>query len=848
MKRPRLTLDAQSTVWTVAPHAHLPLGQAVPVENATSWDWMDAQVPADILTILKRHGLAPDPMVGFNDESVRWVELVDWGFRAQFVVPPEFLDAEAGIHLVLRDLDCHAEIFLNRTRVGVCGNQFREYRFLVEEDLIEGPNELIIYLRSSKLINESLERAHGRLPAGFDSTRVFSRRCQCATGWDWTARISSVGVLSLPKLEHVPFFALEAPFAFTRDLSFAEPGAATCSWASLVVQCDIVSYRRGKGIVSAEVLAPDGKVVAREQSLVTIGKGRATHRMSFRVKEPRLWWPLHMGPRELYTVRFVLEGEDRVGAPASAAAEANFGIRTVGLLRQRDSEGETFTPVVNGVPVFCRGANWVPVSMLPGEITTADYARLIGAAAAAGMNCLRVWGGGIYERDEFYDLCDRLGILVWQDFMFACAAYPTYREFLEEVEFEAEHQVTRLRNHPSLLLWCGNNENEWLHQTGWLRLGNERKIIGEQIWSSLLRDIVEEFDPSRPYHQSSPSGRNRNDWNDMTSGDRHNWECWAFWEPPDAYLRDTGRFLSEFGFQSVPSPQSLARFAPGADSIDSAELAHHQRMPGGTARLARYLFDSCRIPDSLAAWAETTQRLQADILATAAEHWRRRKFSTSGALIWQFNDAYPAISWSLIDFYGLPKAAYFESRRFFAPVMVSISLVENGQSVFAFVPEAPVRAALPPEGMRLNGGEWPLVLLQGSAARAVSVVVVNDLLIPITGTLRVLVRPAADQPAQEVTSRVVNLGANSRSDEIAVSLNDLPALDMRGAVVTARLEPDSASQQVLNDLNASLKALLEDFESRWQVPESLRPSAWVQTDAGLECVRYLVAPKFRPKS
>jgi beta-mannosidase len=639
---------------------------------------------------------------------------------------------------------------------------------------------------------------------------------------------------------------LEAPFAYTRDMAPVSLGSTTCAWASIVAQCDIVSHRRGKGIVTAEILSPDGKVVAREQSLVTIGKGRAIHRVSFRVKEPRLWWPLHMGGRELYKIRFILEGEDRVGAPANAEAEAIFGIRTIGLLRQRDREGETFTPLVNGVCVFCRGANWVPASMLPGEVTDADYVRLVGSAAAAGMNCLRVWGGGMYERDIFYDLCDRLGILVWQDFMFACAAYPTYREFLEEVELEAENQITRLRNHPSVMLWCGNNENEWLHQTGWLRRGSERKIIGEQIWSSLLRDIVSEFDPSRPYHQSSPSGRNRNDWNDMSSGDRHNWECWAFWESPDTYLRDSGRFLSEFGFQSLPAMESIARFAPHADAVDSGEIMHHQRMPGGHARLARYLFEWSRLSDRLADWVDWTQRLQAEILAAAVEHWRRRKFLTSGALIWQLNDAYPAVSWSLIDYYGRPKTAYFESRRFFSPLMVSVDLLDEGQSVFAFLPRDHPAASGPPEGLQLSGGDWPQVLPSSSPSRAISIQIVNDLATSVTGTLRIVVRDGADNPETEVMAATMDIAANSVSEAIVVPISDLPIEDIRRVAVVGKFEPSAETRHLLDTLGNDLRVHLLDWESRLKVPdEAVRPSSLVRVDAGLECIKYLVAPKYR---
>lgn len=795
--------------WQVSAYRHRSLSDVKPDNDDPSFSHRTTRLPADVLSLLAGSEETGNPYLGYGDLDWRWVEDVDWAFSTSFDGPPPLLGVEDEHVLVLKEIDCWADVFLNGELVGSIGNQFREHRFVVTDRLREGQNDLLIYIHSARRVNEALEQAHGKLPAVFDSPRVHARRCQCWTGWDWAARMSSAGILGAVLLETQAPFRLESPFACVRKMAPCEPGAQTTEWAEVAAEITVVSTHRGQGRVLLELVDADAAVVARTETAITLTPGSALVRMALRVRNAHLWWPIGYGARPMYTVRFLLTGEDRAGLSFSADAEAQFAMRTAQVLRTRDAEGETFTPAINGVPIFCRGANWIPVRMLPGQVLESDYAHLIAAAAAAGMNCLRVWGGGVYERDIFYDMCDKAGILVWQDFMFACAAYPSYRDFLNEVELEADYQIKRLRNHPSLLLWCGNNENEWIHQMGGLRQGGERRVIGEIIWSTLLRNKVEELDPSRVYHQSSPFGRKSDDCNDQGSGDRHNWEVWGNWFPTDGYLVDKGRFISEFGFQSIPARESVAVFAPEATNVQAPQLLHHQKGDQGIERMARYALGLFHAPGTFEEWIETSQGVQAEVMRRAVEHWRRRKFDCSGALIWQYSDAYPALSWSMIDFFGRPKTVYDQARRFFAPILVSASLQIDGVEIGAFpptrLPEVPALA--PPEATASV-----FVEAEPGPQQTVSFTLINDTCVPLAGALAVRTLNADGTEVARVDIPVV-AEPNTNAAPMVFTLDELQVTDMCSQYVHAQFEPDEASvieiHKVADEFSRSIAAVRE---------------------------------------
>lgn len=795
--------------WSICAHEHVPLGMPLDLTDSANWPWLDAPGPTDVLAFLHSIGRIPDPMVGFNDRDCRWVEEVDWIFRIQFDVDPALKAAGTGIALVLNDVDCWGTVYLNGIRIGVAENYFREHRFQVDDDLRDGANELIVHLRSAAKVNAALEGVHGVLPAGFDTPRVHARRCQCWTGWDWASRLSGAGIHAAPVLERLNAVALDAPFAYVREMAPVALGDATAEYAVIVGNVDIISQRRGRGRLYAEIVDQAGTVLAEAEQAIKLGTGRTTCRLSLRMRNPRLWWPLAMGERAFHVVRFTLTGEDNASLAFSAKTSARFAVRSTEVLRRKDEEGESFVPLVNGHPVFCRGANWVPVSMLPSRATGEDYRRLLADAIAAGMNCLRVWGGGIYERDVFYRVCDETGILVWQDFMFACAAYPSYREFLDEVELEAQHQIRRLRNHPCLMLWCGNNENEWLHQIGELRKGLERKVIGEQIWSSLLRELCAELDPSRYYHQSSPFGRERSDYNDEGSGDRHHWSVWGGWQPAAAYLRDRGRFLSEFGFQSFPSRESVERFAPGASSLHDSVLLNHQKVPDGQTRIIRYVADMMALPHDLDGWIEASQLAQAETLRRAIEHWRRRRFRTAGALVWQLNDAYPAISWALVDHFGAQKQAYRAACRFFAPLLLSVMLETGGQPVGALprhLVDPPPQAATPVPVAGAQGPPEPPPAHLPWEDFTVATHLINDTAWAFAGVVHLCLLGADGEIARHM--HPVTVPPNGSAPLPSRTLRELGVTDPRTQWIRAVFEPDDGSSGRIATLGDHMRAAI----------------------------------------
>jgi beta-galactosidase/beta-glucuronidase len=454
------------------------------------------------------------------------------------------------------------------------------------------------------------------------------------------------------------------------------------------------------------------------------------------------------------------------------------------------------------------------------------------------MNCLRVWGGGIYERDIFYELCDRAGILVWQDFMFACAAYPIYREFLDEVEAEAVFQVQRLRNHPCLMIWCGNSENEWLHQAGNLKKGNEQRIIGETIWSHVLREVVEDNDPTRAYHQSSPFGKNRLDYNDLATGDRHSWEVWADWMPSDTWLLDTGRFISEFGIQAFPCAETVAEIAPQARELFDIDVAHHQRMPEGTERLVKYVAAHYKMPATLQGWIEISQGLQALLLGRAIEHWRRHRFHTAGCLIWQFNDAYPAISWSLLDYSRRPKVALVAAQRFFAPVLLTAELMVGEMPVGAVAPEYwhEEERLSPPQGRTVDGENaiWCTPVKHTVQCRFF---VINDTHLSLTGSLngRLL---RGDEEVEALPTLQVTLEPNGSQMSLTHVLDSALLEILPQLTLTAEFVLDPDSRERFNALGAELNSIQLDLSAGGDL---LLP---VNLESGLKINMALVEPRY----
>lgn len=608
--------------------------------------WRTAQVPGCVHRDLLRHRLIPDPFWGRTEHDVQWVSDRVWEYRATFEVPPEMLAQEV-VELVADGLDTLATVRINDVVVGRSDNMFVGLRFVVRRHLRPGRNEINVRFESATRFIASHRRDHRPReindPIG-GCTRM--RKEQCQFGWDWAPRLVTAGIWRDLRLEAWSGNRLVdlrvtqhhagqrgVKLEFQPQLARVDPGA------------------RVDGTVSY-----GGKVVAR------IDNGTAE------IAQPRLWWPSGHGAQPLYEID--LKVSDAQGGLIGWWSQ-RIGLRTVELERKRDGWGESFQFVVNGRKIFAKGASWIPAHSFVAGLTRADYEPLVRAAAQANMNMLRVWGGGIYEHECFYDLCDELGLLVWHDFMFACTLYPGDAAFRRSVQAEAEFQVKRLRDHACLALWCGNNELELLNAAD---LAQPRpRAAYDAIFRRILPEAVAAHDGVTPYWRSSPSQREGPGQGDPErSGNTHYWDVWHLLKPVKDYEAKVFRFVSEFGMQSFPSRTVAATFCPpGQFNIFSPVMENHQKNPLGNRILLEYIARRYRYPKDYGALAYLSQLNQAYCMQVGVEHYRRHQPRCAGTLYWQLNDCWPVASWSSLEFGGRWKALHHAARRFYAPMLVS---------------------------------------------------------------------------------------------------------------------------------------------------------------------------------
>jgi len=401
------------------------------------------------------------------------------------------------------------------------------------------------------------------------------------------------------------------------------------------------------------------------------------------IPHPRLWWPNGLGAHPLYTFRARLLINGKLVDEASSRT----GLRSLELRQQRDDAGESFTFVINGVPVFAKGGNWIPADSFPSRITKEKYRQLLESVRDTSMNMLRVWGGGIYESDDFYELCDEMGILVWQDFMFGCSLYPADEAFLENVRQEAVDNVKHLRNHPSIAIWVGNNEIE----SGWFHWGWKEKLPAKlwddylKIFYGVLPEVCKSLDPARPYWPSSPSSNLQDDPESQKMGDVHYWQVWHASAPFTDYEKQSPRFMSEYGFQSFPQLETVATYTePGDRDVSSPVMMTHQRHPRGNQLIREYMLREYPEPKDFESFLYVSQVLQAEGIKIGAEHLRRIMPHNMGSLFWQIDDCWPVASWSSIDYTGRWKALQYYARRFYNEILISPH-EENGQLDFYVV-------------------------------------------------------------------------------------------------------------------------------------------------------------------
>ena len=631
-------------------------------------EWWPATVPGGVHTDLLALDRIPDPFVGDNERRVQWVAEADWEYRHRFDVAPELL-RQPHIWLVCDGLDTLATVHLNGHELGHAANMFRQYRWDVKPLLKAQGNELRILFDSP--VRFAAAQQAGRPLAGVSQAipgGPHLRKAPCQFGWDWGPQLPPVGIWQDIRLE-----AFDSTRLSEVHLRQTHGDGAVRVEARLAVE----TWRDGLS-ARLQVTAPDGAVQTSRAALAS-----ATGTLTLQIENPQLWWPNGWGDQPLYQVLVQLERSGTILEEKTY----QLGLRTIELRQEPDEWGRSFTFVVNGQPLFAKGANWIPADSFPTRLTGAALEDLIRSAAQAHQNMLRVWGGGFYEDERFYDLCDRYGILVWQDFVFSCSIYPfDDPDFVANVRAEVIENIRRLRHRASLALWCGNNEMEW----GWVDWNwdkpelQELKAAYDRFFHHTLAEWCAAEDPDRAYWPSSPSsGVPFEDPNGQRQGDAHYWDVWHGRKPFTAYRSQYPRFMSEFGFQALPPLETIRTYAAEADwNMTSYIMEQHQKNASGNALMVGQMLDTFRLPQNFESLVYLSMVLQAEGIRYGVEHWRRHTQRVSGTLYWQLNDCWPVASWSSLDYFGRWKALHYAARRFYAPVLLSIEDAPPCQSVF----------------------------------------------------------------------------------------------------------------------------------------------------------------------
>jgi beta-mannosidase len=642
------------------------LSGAWSLRQAGAEEWLPGEVPGGVHTDLLALGCIPDPFVADNERRVRWVAEADWEYRYSFACQSRMLDEEQ-VWLVCDGLDTLATVALNGQQLGQADNMFRQYRWEVK-GLLHGEaetNELRITFASpvrhaaQKMALRPLLGVPQAIPGG-----PHLRKAPCQFGWDWGPQLPPIGIWKDIRLEGNTGARIEEV-----QLRQKHMGGQVTLQAGVVI--DRMSGLVHPNIAILRITSPDGHVL--ESRVPVSPKGEAA--LEVAVSQPQLWWPNGYGPQPLYKVEVSLNRRD--GGEPLDLRNYQIGLRAIELRQKEDQWGRSFVFVVNGVPIFAKGSNWIPADSFPTRISDEYLEGLIRSAAETHQNMLRVWGGGFYEEERFYDLCDRYGILVWQEFIFSCSIYPLDDpEFLENVRIEVQQNIRRLRHRASLALWCGNNEMEW----GWVDWGWQRpelqglKTAYGRFFHHTLPEWCAAEDPDHSYWPSSPSSdipfQNPNG---QRQGDAHYWDVWHGRKPFTAYRDQYPRFMSEFGFQALPPLATIRTYADEADwNMTSYIMDQHQKNASGNSLMVGQMLDTFRMPKDFESLVYLSLALQAEGIRYGVEHWRRHPDRVAGTLYWQLNDCWPVASWASLDYFGRWKALHYAARRFYAPVMLSI--------------------------------------------------------------------------------------------------------------------------------------------------------------------------------
>ena len=635
-------------------------------------EWLPATVPGTVHQDLIDNNKLINPFFGMNEEKVQWVEKEDWQYKTTFTLTKEQLARQAAL-LNFEGLDTYADIYLNGSLLERTDNMFVGYELPVKDVLREGENRLQVYFHSPiKMGLPQWETDGFEYPADNDHSKtrvsIYSRKAPYSYGWDWGIRLATSGIWRPVTLELYDAARIEDYFvhqvSVTKELAKVNNILEVKSVAQAPQQAEVIltySYKNGAKVT--------------EQKNVTLQPGCNKVSMPVEIANPTLWMPNGWGEAALYDFEMTV----KVGGKAVASEKKRVGLRTIKVVMEDDKDGKSFYFMVNGEPVFAKGSNLIPDDALLPNITTERYYQLVKDAKDANHNMIRVWGGGIYEDDRLYDAADEMGILIWQDFIFACTTYPSDPTFLRRVAQEAEYNIKRLRSHACLAMWCGNNEiYEGMRYWGWDKkyenpaIWNEMKEGYNKLFHQLLPAIVKEYDADRFYMHGSPYEANWGRPHSWKIADSHNWGTWYGQKPFESFDNEIPRFMSEYGFQAFPEMKTIATFAEPKDyALESDVMNAHQKASIGNYLIKKTMALYYEVPEDFEELVYKGLVLQGFGIRHGIEAHRRNRPYCMGSLYWQLNDSWPVVSWSSIDYYGNWKAMHYQSKRAFAPVLLN---------------------------------------------------------------------------------------------------------------------------------------------------------------------------------
>lgn len=637
-------------------------------KNSKDQNWLPAKVPGTVHLDLMDNKIIPDPYQDENEKKVQWIENEDWEYQIAFTVSSQELKND-NIDLIFNGLDTFSEIYLNGKLLKKTDNMFRKWNIPVKQYLKSGNNTLQVKFKSAVNTGKELaKKVPFTLP---ESPRSFVRKAQYQFGWDWGPRLVTAGIWKDVQLE----FWNNAKIITVKDIqNRSDKGVNDLHF-------DVEIYAQNDGDYTLDLNKTHQKI--------SLKKGINTISVPYETKGMKLWQPNGRGDANLYDFKIKLSKNQK----NIDGKDIRIGVRTVELIQEKDEKGKSFYFKVNGQPLYIKGTNWIPGDSFSPRMTKEKYRKLIKDTKDANMNMIRIWGGGIYEDDEFYKACDENGILVWQDFMFAGSFYPADEAFLNNVKEEVKDQVNRLQNHPSIALWCGNNEIDeaivnWGYQKQFKYSKNDslqvwkdyKKLFHEVIPNALAENLKSE---KNIYWPSSPSigwGHKES----LTEGDSHYWGVWWGEQPFEIYNEKVGRFMSEYGFQGTPSLETTKSMFSGTPDLNlqNPTIKAHEKHARGWDIINEYLKRDYKIPTDFIQYNYVSQLLQARGMQIAIEAHRRAKPYNMGTLYWQLNDCWPVVSWSSIDYLGNWKAFHYQAKRSFEPVLVSIAETDKSYDVY----------------------------------------------------------------------------------------------------------------------------------------------------------------------